>query len=287
MHIRSLLLGSVALAGLSVAFAAPDAGSGGGAAGLPLGDALKLLDPKLDTDWNKGGQPDLERLRALTGNTALKRDDILAAAPDLQRSNAPARPEQSEVAKAASVTGAAAAPAAEGELDETVDPPDDEEAPGWAKALMAKLDRYEASLAAGGSGHQPARDVIDGPLSNVQAALDPNASNAADRPYAAPTSTAQGPEGSSADIATPRKDFAKTDAGRRHADMKRGEVKEVEMVAIAVGFYHGIKSVGQRFMFTGIPGSWMIRANDPDLPEFLSGAKDAEDAKAKWGLSIG
>ncbi len=51
-------------------------------------DALKQLDPKVDTDWTADGLPRLERVRALTGDATLKRDDITRADPEFSRQKA-------------------------------------------------------------------------------------------------------------------------------------------------------------------------------------------------------
>jgi hypothetical protein len=250
-----------------------------------LATALAMLNPETATDWNKGGQPSVERLQELTGNKSLTRAMIVEAAPDLDRERAP---------KIAAATPAAV-PATSGDM------------PDWAKALMAKSEEQDAAIALlternenltvaleeaelRATSGQTADDVVDGDLPPELRHLDPNDPNSGLRPPAAPTPLAMGAAaGDSAGIFSihPARSF-KGRMSRRWPGSKGEPLKDVPVVAIAVGQYPAqpgkLRYIGETFNFSGVPGSWFVPAAHPDVPKFLSGELTTVDAARLWGL---
>lgn len=274
-------------------FAMANEGGSGGGHPVDLATALGMLDPDVPTDWNKGGQPAVERLQALTGNQKLTRADVVAAAPDLDRERAP------KVTKAK-----APAPAKEETGQTETAKPSADEPPAWAAALMARIDEQDRTIATlteqleeanegrttATTTHQDADDVIDGDLPPHLRVLDPNDPNAGKRPPAAPTTLAMGASvGDSMGIHSlhPARGFEGRML-RKWPGGKGGPLKDVEVVAIAVGQYPAqpgkLRYVGERFTFSGIPGSWFVPAASPQVAQFLSGELGQDDAARLWGL---
>jgi hypothetical protein len=88
---RHSLLAFTALGAVLPLFA-PDLGGGSGASANPvLAAALAQLDPNVDTDWNSGGQPSMDRVNALmTNGVKVTRAELVAAFPDFDRDRAKA-----------------------------------------------------------------------------------------------------------------------------------------------------------------------------------------------------
>lgn len=252
-----------------------------------LATALTMLNPDTATDWNKGGQPSVERLQELTGNKTLTRAMIVEAAPDLDRERAP------------KITATATKP--------EPDPKPASDMPDWAKALMQKAEEQDAAIALlternenltvaleeaelRATSGQTADDVVDGDLPPELRHLDPNDPNSGLRPPAAPTPLAMGAAaGDSAGIFSihPARSF-KGRMSRRWPGTKGEPLKDVPVVAIAVGQYPAqpgkLRYIGETFNFSGVPGSWFVPAAHPDVPKFLSGELTTVDAARLWGL---
>lgn len=280
---RAMLLSTTALAACLPLMMMADAGSGGGASQTyDLADAIKLLDPKSDADWNKGGQPDLDRLKALTGKP-VSRADVVAAAPDLQRSNAPelkaaaapAKEPDKPVKEASGVGGEKVPEVTEGkqlvlsqeQWDQLMNRFDAQE-----KTIADLQDQLSERGPERGDVHD-ATKVLDQTPAPDMAVLDPNDPNALKRPPAAPTPNAMPASGSRAGMADAQDvDTDEIVKARGHRLRWGVPVKNVEMVALALGQYDGaLVRQGQRFMFSGIPGKWMAHAGDPNLNRYITG----------------
>lgn len=280
-RILSFGLASLVLASSAIAmpvFAMADEGGGGAAPAqtYDLATALGMLNPDTATDWNRGGQPSVERLQALTGNKTLTRANIAEAAPDLDRERAPKIAAAPEPAKATSST---AAPA-------TSTVATDDDMPTWARELFDKVNSLTERNA----------ELED--LLTEQGEFRTSAAEAVFEPPAAPTTLARAPEGAgySPGVAQPMPPPASLHArvmrrwpgARRNADGKPILLDNEPVIAIAVGQYPAqpgqIRRVGEAFNYSGVPGSWFVPANDADLPLYLDGRLTQEDAARKWGL---
>lgn len=95
--LAALLMLSSCMVALPV-FAMPDDTGGGGGGALPGSKpispraALSVLDVSSDADWTDAGLPDMARMKALTGNPDLKRDDVSKVLPGFNRANADTAP---------------------------------------------------------------------------------------------------------------------------------------------------------------------------------------------------
>lgn len=258
---------------------------------MELKEALTKLDHANDGDWNRGGQPSIDRLKELTGDANLTRAQIVEAAPDLDRDRAKA------------AAGDKPSPRTGEIAPEPVPVPNKDqiaagsEMPAWAADLQRRLDEQDQTIAGlraeneelRESGATRARQVVDGDLTGEQAMLNPDAQNSDDRPAAAPTPISMvRAAGDSTGIMTPRNEAVTERIKKRWPAFKGKEVTDMPVVAIAIGQYPAqpgkLRAVGEHFTFTGIPGSWFVPAQHPDLPAYLSGELGQADAEELWGL---
>lgn len=141
--------------------------------------ALAQLDPKNDAHWTGEGFPRLETVRLFSGDSALSREQVTAAAPGFSRANPVLATSDQATPDAVSAAPAAAQPAALGENSDgkAVQPgtgddnPDDEAQPAVSVA-ETPIEAARAALAVAIEGKAKADQVHAKAVAALDAELD-------------------------------------------------------------------------------------------------------------------